>query len=257
MCIGWMLWFTGASLNEPYTDGSSGVLYYTDEQVIDFCKRANRAGLQIEMHAIGDKAFDQACRAIKAALDDYPRENHRHGIIHDCLPTEEGVKICRDYHIQMPVQSAFINWKQEPDEYLEAILGKERAEKLNPLGTFVRNGIIISDGSDAPCTTPNPIAWIDKAVNHPVHGEAISVQDALRMCTYNGYYASFDEDKRGSLEVGKFADMVILSENPYEVEKTDLKNIKVEQLLLQGLPYRSCRENIFKAALRGLHSRDA
>lgn len=246
-----------ASLNEPYTDGSSGVLYYTDEQVIDFCKRANRAGLQIEMHAIGDKAFDQACRAIKAALDDYPRENHRHGIIHDCLPTEEGVKICRDYHIQMPVQSAFINWKQEPDEYLEAILGKERAEKLNPLGTFVRNGIIISDGSDAPCTTPNPIAWIDKAVNHPVHGEAISVQDALRMCTYNGYYASFDEDKRGSLEVGKFADMVILSENPYEVEKTDLKNIKVEQLLLQGLPYRSCRENIFKAALRGLHSRDA
>ncbi len=157
----------------------------------------------------------------------------------------------------MPVQSAFINWKQEPDEYLEAILGKERAEKLNPLGTFVRNGIIISDGSDAPCTTPNPIAWIDKAVNHPVHGEAISVQDALRMCTYNGYYASFDEDKRGSLEVGKFADMVILSENPYEVEKTDLKNIKVEQLLLQGLPYRSCRENIFKAALRGLHSRDA
>lgn len=51
--------------------------------------------------------------------------------------------------------------------------------------------------------------------------------------------------------------MVILSENPYEVEKTDLKNIKVEQLLLQGLPYRSCRENIFKAALRGLHSRDA
>lgn len=246
-----------ASLNEPYTDGSSGVLYYTDEQVIDFCKRANRAGLQIEMHAVGDKAFDQACRAIKAALDDYPRENHRHGIIHDCLPTEEGVKICRDYHIQMPVQSAFINWKQEPDEYLEAILGKERAEKLNPLGTFVRNGIIISDGSDAPCTTPNPIAWIDKAVNHPVHGEAISVQDALRMCTYNGYYASFDEDKRGSLEVGKFADMVILSENPYEVEKTDLKNIKVEQLLLQGLPYRSCRENIFKAALRGLHSRDA
>lgn len=240
-----------------YITNSISILYYTDEQVIDFCKRANRAGLQIEMHAIGDKAFDQACRAIKAALDDYPRENHRHGIIHDCLPTEEGVKICRDYHIQMPVQSAFINWKQEPDEYLEAILGKERAEKLNPLGTFVRNGIIISDGSDAPCTTPNPIAWIDKAVNHPVHGEAISVQDALRMCTYNGYYASFDEDKRGSLEVGKFADMVILSENPYEVEKTDLKNIKVEQLLLQGLPYRSCRENIFKAALRGLHSRDA
>ena len=53
----------------------------------EFCKAANRAGLQIEMHAIGDKAFVQAVRAIKAALDDLPREDHRHTIIHACLPT--------------------------------------------------------------------------------------------------------------------------------------------------------------------------
>lgn len=65
-----------AAMNEPYIDslGGDGVLYYDDEKVIDFCKKANRAGLQIEMHAIGDKAFDQACRALKAALDDYPRK---------------------------------------------------------------------------------------------------------------------------------------------------------------------------------------
>ena len=71
-----------AAMNEPYIDslGGDGVLYYDDEKVIDFCKKANRAGLQIEMHAIGDKAFDQACRALKAALDDYPRKDHRHGI---------------------------------------------------------------------------------------------------------------------------------------------------------------------------------
>ena len=134
-----------AAMNEPYIDslGGDGVLYYDDEKVIDFCKKANRAGLQIEMHAIGDKAFDQACRALKAALDDYPRKDHRHGIIHDCLPTEEGIKICRDYNIQMPVQSAFINWKQEPDEYLKSIMGKERAERLNPLRTFNENGIVV------------------------------------------------------------------------------------------------------------------
>ena len=59
-----------AAMNEPYTDdlGGEGVLYYSDEKVIDFCKQANRAGLQIEMHAIGDRAFDQATRALKAAL---------------------------------------------------------------------------------------------------------------------------------------------------------------------------------------------
>ena len=82
-----------AALHAPYADeiGGEGVLYYDDQKVMDFCKEANRAGLQIELHAIGDKAFDQACRAIKAALDDYPREDHRHGIIHDCLPTPEGI----------------------------------------------------------------------------------------------------------------------------------------------------------------------
>ncbi len=244
-----------AAMNEPYADGGEGVLYYDDETVIRFCKEANRAGLQIEMHAIGDKAFDQACRALKAALDDYPRADHRHGIIHDCLPTEEGIQICKDYHIQMPVQSSFINWRQEPEEYLRKILGPERTARLNPLKTFVDNGLVIAAGSDAPCTSPNPIDWIDQAVNHTVKSEAISVRDALRMCTYNGYYVSFDETQRGSLEVGKIADMVILSDNLYEIPKDRIKEVKVEQLILGGKPYQSCRENIVKAVLRGLRSK--
>ena len=243
-------------MNEPYIDslGGDGVLYYDDKKVIDFCKKANRAGLQIEMHAIGDKAFDQACRALKAALDDYPRKDHRHGIIHDCLPTEEVIKICRDYNIQMPVQSAFINWKQEPDEYLESIMGKERTERLNPLRTFNENGIVVSCGSDAPCTSPDPIVWIDKAVNNMNQSQAVSVQEALRMCTYNGYYVTFDEKERGSLEAGKIADMAVLSDDLYSVDKKDIKNIKVEGLILSGKKYESCRENVIKAVIRGMFS---
>lgn len=246
-----------ASLNEPYSDeeGGNGVLYYDDEKVISFCKEANRAGLQIEMHAIGDKAFDQATRALKAALDDYPREDHRHGIIHDCLPTPEGIAICKEYNILMQVQSAFIGWKQEPDEYLESILGHERWEKLNPIKTFMDNGIIVSFGSDAPCTYPDPIVWIDKAVNNSIESEAVSVKDALRMCTYNGYYTTFDENERGSLEEGKIADMVVLSANPYAISKEEIKNLKVEKLYLAGEEYKSCKENIAKAMTRGLNSK--
>lgn len=246
-----------AAMNEPYVDevGGDGVLYYDDKKVIEFCKQANRAGLQIEMHAIGDKAFDQACRALKAALDDYPREDHRHGIIHDCLPTEEGIRICQDYHIQMPVQSAFIQWKQEPDEYLESILGEERLKRLNPIRTFMEHGILVSFGSDAPCTSPNPIVWMDRAVNNPNTEEAVSVQDALRMCTYNGYAVTFDEKERGSLEVGKIADMVVLSENPYTISKESIKDLTVKKLYLAGKPYQSCRESMMKMVLRGLTSK--
>lgn len=245
-----------AAMNEPYTGGTDGVLYYSDETVTEFCKAANRAGLQIEMHAIGDKAFDQATRCLKAALDDFPRKDHRHGIIHDCLPTEEGIKICSEYNIAMPVQSAFIEWKQEPDEYLESLMGKERCSRLNPIKTFADNGIVVGLGSDAPCTSPDPIVWIDKCVNNPNEAERVSVQQALRMATYNGYFISFDEKERGSLEKGKIADMVILSANPYEIPAEEIKGLKVEQLILGGKPYESAKEGVLKAVFRGLGSKN-
>lgn len=245
-----------AAMNEPYTDGTSGVLYYSDEKVTAFCKEANRAGLQIEMHAIGDRAFDQATRALKAALDDFPRKDHRHGIIHCCLPTPEGLKICREYGIAMPIQSAFINWKQEPDSYLESLMGKERASRLNPVRDFADNGILVSLGSDAPCTTPDPIVWIDRCVNNPNKDQRISIQKALRMATYNGYKTTFDENERGSLEPGKVADMVILSANPYTIPQDEIKNLKPEQLILSGKPYTSARESVLKAVCRGLSSKN-
>lgn len=243
-----------AALNEPYagTSDDCGVLYYSDEQVTDFCKAANRAGLQIEMHAIGDRAFDQATRALKAALDDFPRDDHRHGIIHDCLPTQAGLEICAEYGIQFPMQTSFIDWPQEPDSYLQQLLGDERAGRLNPLRSIADRGIVMSAGSDAPCTDPDPILWMERACNHSNPAQALSVQEALRMCTYNGYWTTFDEDERGSLEAGKIADMVILSESPYDVPKEELGSIKVVQLLLGGKPYEKQRQGFISALIKGM-----
>ena len=244
-----------AKLYEPYINdpNNTGVLYYTDEQVIDFCKKANRAGLQIEMHAIADVAFDQATRALKAALDDFPREDHRHGIIHCCLPTKEGIEICKEYHIQMPVQSGFINWRQEPPEYIESILGKKRAKKLNPLQTYFKNNIMISGGSDAPCTEPKPIEWIYQACNNGK--ESLTVEQALKMCTYNGYWTTFDEKERGSLEVGKIADMVVLSADPFEVPTDELNTLKVNQTILGGEVYKPQKQSFIKILFKGLFSK--
>lgn len=239
-----------AGMLEPY-DGTEnkGIIYYSDEKVIDFCKKANRAGLQIEMHAIGDAAFDQATRALKAALEDFPRNDHRHTIIHACLPTEEGIRICSEYKIGLAIQSAFIDWPQEPNDYLERILG-ERAKKLNPFKTYFENGIVMSVGSDGPCTDPDPINWIYKICNNGE--ESLPVEEALRMCTYNGYHQTFDEKERGSLEIGKIADMVILSKNPFEIEPKKLNTIKVEKLILRGENYRSLSLNPIKQVLRGI-----
>lgn len=239
-----------AGMLEPYEGTENrGVIYYSDEKVTDFCKKANRAGLQIEMHAIGDAAFDQATRALKAALDDFPREDHRHTIIHACLPTEEGIRICEEYKIGLAMQSAFIDWPQEPNDYLERILG-ERAKKLNPFKTYADHNIAMSVGSDGPCTDPDPINWIYKICNNGE--ESLPVQKALRMCTIDGYRQTFDEKERGSLEAGKIADMVILSKNPFETEPEKLNTIKVEKLLLRGENYKSLSENPIKQVLRGI-----
>ena len=246
-----------AAMKRPYASdpNNRGILYYTDEQVIDFCKAANRAGLQIEMHAIGDRAFDQAARALKAALDDFPREDHRHGIIHACLPTEYGMQICRQYRIQLPMQIAFDNWRQEPQEYTLRLLGEERNARLNPVRSFTENGCVVSFGSDGPCTSPDPIVWLYKAVNHSNPAEAVSIRQALRMATYNGYWTSFDEQERGSLEEGKIADMVILSANPYELPGDRLLDLKVEKLILGGRDYRPQHQSIPLAVIKGMLSR--
>lgn len=243
-----------AAMKEPYVDalGGNGVLYYTDEQVTEFCKKANRAGLQIEMHAIGDAAFDQACKALKAALDDYPRKDHRHGIIHACLPTEEGLAICAEYGIHFPMQTSFIDWPQEPDVYLASIMGEERAAQLNPLRKYMDAGIVISAGSDAPCTSPDPILWMQRACNHSVPTQSLTPQEALRMCTYNGAWTCFDEAEYGSLEEGKLANMAILSGNPYEVPVQSIGELKVEGLILEGKPYEEQHQGFMGAVFKGV-----
>ena len=94
----------------------------------------------------------------------------------------------------------------------------------------------MSAGSDAPCTDPDPILWMQRACNHDNPEQSLTIKEALRMCTYNGAWTTFDEDERGSLEVGKVADMVF-SQETSKVPSSDLNEVKVEGLILGGRAY--------------------
>lgn len=98
----------------------------------------------------------------------------------------------------------------------------------------------MSLSSDAPCTDPDPIIWMHKACNNGK--QSLTIQESLRACTYNVAWTSFDENERGSLEIGKIADMVILSGNPYDIPVTDINTLKVEQLILAGKNYKNRME---------------
>jgi predicted amidohydrolase YtcJ len=188
------------------------------------------------MHAIGDRAFDQAVGAIASALEDCPREDHRHTVIHACLPTERGLEACSRLGIGIALQPAFLHWNQEPLPYLEGILGG-RTRTISPLRKMRELGIVMSGGSDGPCTEPDPLYGIWAAANHYVAEESLSPQEALDLFTRNAAWTSFDEKERGSLETGKLADMVVLDRNVLAIPPSEIKEARVLRLLLGGKPY--------------------
>ena len=241
-----------AALSTPYANNpdNQGVLVYTQEQVNQFCIEANRAGLQITMHAIGDVAVEQAVVAYETALKDFPRKDHRHIIIHADLIPEPLQKRAAVLGITIALQPAFLYWKQEPQEYLDSILG-DRANNMLPLRSMLDNGLMLTAGSDAPCTIPDPIAGIHNCVNHPNPKESVSVYEALKMHTLWAAKSSFDENNRGSLTEGKVADMVVLDRELFAVPKEEIKYINIEQVYLAGKPVKKSCNNplalIFKS----------
>ncbi|MBC2717798.1 MAG: amidohydrolase [Desulfobacteraceae bacterium] len=230
-----------AALHEPYSNDpeNKGILYQEEDEIIEFAKKANREGLQIEMHAIRDAAVSRAVKAIEAALLDHPRKDHRHTIIHACLIAEEDMKKIVDLGIGITLQPSFLISPLEPVSYLEEILGP-RIKKGSPLKTLLNAGIHVSGGSDAPVTYPDPIEGIYGACNHPYDpDQSVSIVEALKMYTYEVAWTSFDEKDRGSLEKGKIADMVIMNQDPLSMNPEDLRSLKVEKLFLSGKEYQS------------------
>ncbi|MCP3952789.1 MAG: amidohydrolase [Desulfobacterales bacterium] len=230
-----------AALHEPYSNDpeNTGILFQSEAEVIQFAKKANRNGLQIEMHAIGDAAVTRAVNAIEAALLDFPRDDHRHTIIHACIIQPDDLQKIAALGIGITLQPAFLISPLEPVEYLHEILGP-RVKESSPLQSILDAGIPLSGGSDAPVTHPDPIEGIYGACNHPYDpDQSVSITAALKMYTYGVAWTTFDEKERGSLEKGKIADMIILNQDPLALDPKDLRALKVETLFLSGQEYQA------------------
>ncbi|WP_294238905.1 amidohydrolase [Pseudobutyrivibrio sp.] len=242
-----------AALIDNYeTINNKGLSYFQDVDVQKFCINANRAGYQIALHAVGDAAFEQAVNAIAMALEDYPRYDHRHVILHGSLPTEQGLKTCAKYKIMISMKPSMLSHTDGAEEFLESMIGKERLSRINPLRTIEDLGIKVCFNSDAPASDPDPILWIHDACNNKNKSQSVTVYEALRMATYNGAFSLFDEKERGSLEMGKSCDLTILDANPFDVPVDEIKNINVVDMYLKGKPYQRSRMGSMATMLRGM-----
>lgn len=228
-----------AALSEGYANNpdNKGFLAYTQEEVNNFCIRANRAGLQITMHAIGDAAVEQALNAYEAALKDFPREDARHILIHGDLMNKEAIDKASKLGITIAVQPAFLDWPQEPAEYLESILG-ERSNKILPLRDMVDAGLLVTSGSDAPCTIPNPIEGIHICCNHPNPAQALTPVEALKTYTLWPARSAFDDDLYGSLTPGKKANFIVLDKDIISIPKEEIITTKIKGVFLNGRRFR-------------------
>jgi len=128
------------------------------------------------------------------------------------------------------------------DWHRDSVAGKERADNISPTGWLLDRNIKFSIHSDAPVTFPNSMRILDSAVNRTTRSGAVlgkaqrlSPMDAIKAMTIWPAYQHFEESSKGSLEVGKLADMVILDQNPLSVEPANIQSIKVVETIKKGV----------------------
>lgn len=224
-----------AALSFEYEDGpGNGTLFFTDEEIEDFVENAHNAGLQIAVHAIGDRAIDQILRAYKKALSRNPRSDHRHRIEHFELPSPEQIRLARELGITVSVQPAYEHRWGGPGGMYESRLGKERMMRTNPFREEWDAGLCLIGGSDSDVTPMNPILGIHAAVNHPNPAHRLTPEEALRMFTRNAAWSIFEEHQKGKIAPGKLADLVVLSDNPVTISPSLIKDIAVIMTIKEG-----------------------
>lgn len=212
---------------EPYASDpdDSGILYYSQEEIDDILGSAHAAGFQITAHAIGDRAVEMVMNCIEKALKKYPREDHRHRVEHAGMVPPDLMQRMQDLGIVPIPNPAFF---YEFGEGYEKNYG-ERVEHMFPLADYAERGIVAASGSDAPVTVPDPMRGIYCAVTRKTgSGEGVGLSQrttlvhAIRSFTLNGAYASFEEDRKGSIEPGKLADLIVLDGPILETSPEDL-----------------------------------
>jgi len=235
-----------AALLEPYVgmQGHRGDLILSPAELDAAVIRFDAMGLQVHMHAIGDRAVRAGLDAIEAARRQNGASDNRHHISHLQLIHIDDIERFASLDTAANFQAI---WAY-PDEWILKlnlpVLGQERVQGMYPLASVERAGGRIVGGSDWNVTSANPLEAIEVAVRRqdsleatgPVLNETerVSLTTMIAAYTINAAWLMHQEDRVGSIEVGKQADIVILDRNLFEIPVTEINEAQVVQTLLAG-----------------------
>ncbi|MFZ3576832.1 amidohydrolase family protein [Virgibacillus sp. DJP39] len=238
-----------SALRQPYHDkpDTSGNLIYTQEELDDMVQTAHENGMQVAMHAIGDRAVEQAINA----LEKVDTSKLRHRIIHAQVLAPDLLERLQKVKPYLETQPGFIM-----EEYKQTVkwVGIDRERFCNPWNTVDKMGIPFTLSSDNPIGPLTPITGIFAAVNrtdtdgYPLNGgwipeERLSIDASFRGYSQSAAELEFREHEKGRLKPGYQADLIILSDHPKEVEKGQLERIKVLETWSRGKQVFKEKEN--------------
>jgi len=223
-----------AALAQDYSDdpGNKGIMIFNQDELNDIVEKAHKSDLQVAIHAIGDRAIEFALSAVENASSRFPRKDHRHRIEHASVLNRPLIKRMKDLNVIASIQPTFTI----SDFWVPQRVGPERARLVYPFKTLTKSGVVIAGSSDCPTEILNPILGIHAAVTRggSVPEESLNVNEAVEAFTFNAAYASFEEESKGSIEVGKLADFVVLSEDITQISSERIKDVRVEMTVIGG-----------------------
>jgi predicted amidohydrolase YtcJ len=215
-----------AYLSEPYhqpsdPDAPCGMPYCDPQEFKQKVSQLHGMGFQIHCHCNGDRGTDLLLDAIEAALTEYPRDDHRHTVIHGQVLRESQLKRMEELGVTVSFFSAHIHFWG--DRHFDTFLGPERAMRISPAASAARHGVRYTLHNDASVTPTRPLHLTHCAVNRQTasgrtlgEDEKISVLEAFKAQTVTAAWQVFKEDERGTIQPGKLADFAVLTHNPVE-----------------------------------------
>jgi predicted amidohydrolase YtcJ len=235
-----------AALYEPYSNDPTGQFRgsfrVSSEMAAEFCLEAHKAGYQIAAIPHGDHAVNVTLDAVEQAMRQYPRPDPRHRLEHAYLWNAEAIDKAARLKIVHNAQPPILEVLSEACT-IEA-WGEQRAQFAFPFRSLLDRGVVCSGGSDMPIVTSDPLLGIDCLVNRRLDprpggrvlnpAERLSVMEAIRVYTYNGAYAHFEERSKGSIEEGKLADLAVLSRDILQVPTEELRTLGVDMTVVDG-----------------------
>ena len=227
--------------NPGYTDGHHGTIFYpTPEAFKQAMQPWWNAGFQIHVHTNGNGGNQNVLNALQLLQDEKPRFDHRFTFEHFGVTSSMMIRKVKALGAVASVNPAYFYTRAGIQA---SSIGTDRISYATRVGDLVREGVIVALHSDNPVAPPLPLTMVWAVVNRQnlytgdkqwAPAEAVTVQQAMRMVTIDAAYVMGLENKIGSIEPGKYADFVVLSDDPMTVPKEKIKDVPVIGTVMGG-----------------------